>query len=369
VNGPLLRVGFDMTACFSGSTGVARYVRQLSAALERQGVGLLRFAIGRRSHDDRTATPCVRRLRVPLRVVHRLWPILGSPSAEWLAPGCDVVHSPDLVPPPTRRPLVVTIHDLDAIERPGLHPPRAVSIQRAQLAAARDRAAVVLTVSRDTAAAIRERGIDAERVVVAPHGVTSLPPPDTSLVPDGPYLLAVGALALRKGLDVLVAAFARAQLRGVRLVLAGPDGWGTDRVLAAIERNHVIGQVIRAGSVSDAQLAGLYERCLAVCVPSLAEGFGLPVLEAAAAGVAVVASDLAVLRELDQAVALYASPGDEQSWATALERVVVDEELRRSSATRGRAFAADFSWDRTAAITLSAYKRALARASERHTEI
>jgi glycosyltransferase involved in cell wall biosynthesis len=94
-------------------------------------------------------------------------------------------------------------------------------------------------------------------------------------------------------------------------------------------------------------------------VPSIAEGFGLPLVEAAAAGAPVVASDLPVFRELGT-VALFAPPIDVAAWSTALEQVVRDGELRRHAASRAAEITAAFSWDRTAALTIAAYERALA---------
>jgi glycosyltransferase involved in cell wall biosynthesis len=358
---PPLRVAFDTTALISGSTGVARYVRELTAALEHRDVEVIRFAIGRRTAKN-VMQQDVRRFPVPLRVVQRAWSTIHAPSAEWLVPDGDLVHVPDLVPPPTRRPIVLTMHDLDALEYPDLHPPRSAHIQRAQVAAARDRATVVMSVSAATASVLHRYGVDAERVVVAPNGLTALPPADYSAVPTMPYLLAVGALTPRKGLDVLARALARSALSDVHLVLAGPDGWEATAVREAVVREIGHRRVVFAGTVSDAQLAGLYERCAAVGVPSIAEGFGLPVLEAAAAGAPVVASDIPAFLELGEAVTLHVPIADADAWAVAVERVVSDSGLRERARARSSLIAAHFTWDRTAEITESAYRRVLAAA-------
>jgi glycosyltransferase involved in cell wall biosynthesis len=270
------------------------------------------------------------------------------------------VHTTDLVPPPTSRPLVVTVHDVVALEHPDLHPPRAVRIQGAQVAAARERATIVLAVSETTARTLRARGVPADKIVVAPNGVTTLPPPDTSLVPSEPFLLAVGSITPRKGLDVLAAALAAASVpERLRLVLAGPDGWRSEDVLASIRAHGVEHRVVQTGWVTDAQLAGLYRACVAVCVPSVAEGFGLPVLEAASLGAVVVASDIPVFREVGAgAVAVHCPPGDVASWSRAIERVVADDALRRAAAAAGPAAARGHGWERTAALTVAAYRRA-----------
>jgi glycosyltransferase involved in cell wall biosynthesis len=354
-----LRVGVDVTALLAGNTGVARYVREVTSGACAAGVEVVPFAIGRGQHDG-TSGNGIRRLRLPLRVVHRSWSLLGRPTVDRLAPGCDVIHTPDLLPPPTDRPVVLTVHDVVALEHPDLHPPRAARIQGAQVAAARERATIVLAVSETTARALRARGVPDDRIVVTPNGVTALPPPDTSLVPTEPFLLAVGSITPRKGLAVLAAALAGASVPDrLRLVLAGPDGWRSDEVLASIRAHGVEHRVVRTGWVTDAQLAGLYEACVAVCVPSVAEGFGLPVLEAASLGATVVASDIPVFREVGAgAVAVHCPPDDVAAWSRAIERVVGDDALRRAAAEAGPAAVRGQGWERTAALTVAAYHRA-----------
>ncbi|HEX4490309.1 MAG TPA: glycosyltransferase family 1 protein [Acidimicrobiia bacterium] len=355
-----VRVGFDVSALLSGDTGVARYVRELGAAIERADVDVVRFAIGR--GRNRSALPqATRRIPVPLRLVQRTWTLAGSPRAEQLAPGCDIVHTPDLVPPPTRRPLVLTVHDLVALEHPDLHPPRSSVVQRHQLAAAAERATVVIAVSQATADALTARGVDPDRIVVAPNGVTALPRPRPELAPPGRFLLAVGSLTPRKGLDTLLAAFARADLPGdVRLVLAGPPGFRADSVTDAIVQHDLGDRVDVLGRVSDERLAALYAACTAVCAPSIAEGFGLPILEAGAAGAPVIASDIAVFREVAGEAAWFARSRDVRAWAGALERVVGDKELRDDLRERGIDVARQYTWDRSAALTRAAYERAVA---------
>jgi glycosyltransferase involved in cell wall biosynthesis len=112
------------------------------------------------------------------------------------------------------------------------------------------------------------------------------------------------------------------------------------------------------GRVTDAELAGLYAGCLAVCIPSVAEGFGLPVVEAAAAGAPVLASDLPVFREITDAVMLHAPVGCVEGWAAALEQAAEGTTLRCRAAERTRAVARRYTWSRAAAITLAAYQRA-----------
>jgi glycosyltransferase involved in cell wall biosynthesis len=113
-----------------------------------------------------------------------------------------------------------------------------------------------------------------------------------------------------------------------------------------------------AGYVPDADLAALYAGCSAFCYPSLYEGFGLPVLEAMAAGAPVVTSDISSLPEVGGDAVAYVSPEDERSIETTLERLLRSPEERAELSRRGRARAAQYSWERTARLMLEELERA-----------
>lgn len=349
-----LRVGYDVTCQLSGSTGVARYAAELAAALEASGeVELARFAIGRGPISPPAGT---RHLRVPLRVLHESWRRIGRPRVDRLTGPVDLVHATDLVPGPSRAPTVVTIHDLAAVDLPALHPPRATAMQQAQLDAAR-RAQAVLAVSEATAAALRRHGVAGERIFVTPNGATALPAPGPSPVA-GDFLLGVGALAARKGWDVLIDAVSRAAVDGVRLVIAGPDGFGAERVRAAAASAGP-GRVELLGPVDDRTLASLYAAAVAVCVPSHEEGFGLVALEACAAARPVLASDIPVLREVAEGAAVFVPAADPAAWAEALRAALDDRAALDRSGASGPDVAARFTWARTAASTIAAYRTVL----------
>lgn len=362
---PALRVALDVTGAIAGGTGVARYVTELGRALDaRDDVEVLRFALGRATG----AVPAgAHHLAVPLRVLHASWRALRWPTAERLAGRVDVVHATDLEPPPTRRPLVLTVHDLDALGHPELHGPRAIRLQRRQLEAARTRADAVIAVSSATAATLTDHGVDADRIHVVHHGVSALAVPPAGAAPKpgvaatGPYLLAVATLDARKGLDTLIAAFssaigARRGLDGLRLVVAGPDGHRAHDVRAAVAAAGVEERVELPGRVDDARLAALYRGALAFCLPSRAEGFGLPVLEAMAAGAPVLASDLPAVREVAAEAAVLLPAGDVGAWADAITSIAADPERRSRLAEQGRARAAAFTWEAAAAGTAAVYR-------------
>ena len=354
-----VRVSFDVTPVIAGRTGIARYVTQLTAALERLSVDVRRFAVGRGAFP---LPPNSVHVRVPARVAERWWRTVPWPALERLIGDTDLVHAsgPPLTPR-TARPLVVTVHDIAALRHPDLHPDRHVHQQRVLLGALA-RAAAIVTVSQATADDLVHVGVESERLVVAPLGVTPLPPPptDDESVEAG-YLLTVGETSPRKGYSVLLGALAR--LGGVRrLVIAGPPAGDEARLQSQAAALGIASRIRRVGPVGDAALAGLYSGALALCFPSVSEGFGLPVLEAMACGLPVLASDIPATRELAGDAAIYVGGDGERAWADAIEALASDSALRARLAEAGRQRAALFTWERTAKATLDAYRMALAAA-------
>lgn len=347
-----LRVAIDVTPELIGTTGVARYSRELRHALDRRtDCEMIPFAFGRRSQS---VPPGVRHVPVPLRLIHPIWRTFNAPRAERITGPVDVVHSLDLVPPPTRRPLVITVHDLLTSQLPGLHPSRSQRMQRLQLAAL-DRAAAVLAVSRSTADALLDRGIDEARIHVTPNGLSGFPPPVDPPLPSGPFILVVGSLEPRKGHELLLRAVAHGGLEDVRLVFAGPEVGRAEEIRSLAADLGVADQLVVLGPVDDSLLAGLFRDSTVFCLPSYGEGFGLPVLEAMSFGTPVVASDLPALREVAGNAALFVAPGDSDSLADGLRRVLRDEPLRERLGRQGRERSALFTWDATAQATVTAY--------------
>jgi len=175
------------------------------------------------------------------------------------------------------------------------------------------------------------------------------------------YLLAVGTLEPRKNHARLIRAFGRARPE-CDLLVAGARGWlcgETERAAAETPRVRLLGRV------SDAELRTLLAGADALCYPSLLEGFGLPVLEAMAAGRAVLTSRIEPLAGLAGDAALLVDPEDEEEMAEALRRLAGDAALRAELGTRGRERARRYTWARCAEATLLAYGAALGRREAR----
>jgi glycosyltransferase involved in cell wall biosynthesis len=264
------------------------------------------------------------------------------------------------------RPVVVTVHDLIPLQLPEY---RASAPARLQIELARrsvPHANRVIVPSRYVAGVVEELlGIDLARIDVIPMGVPavvdSAAPPSIS----GSYLIHAGGFDARKNLTALLRAFARASRElgtGWRLVLVGAPHTGNAAVYPpvwpVIEEVGLQDRVVLTGRVSEAEKQSLYRHASIAVNPSLSEGFGLPILEAMAHGVPVLASDRTSHPEIAGDAALLVEPSVD-ALADGILRLASNQDLRNDLAARGRVRAAEFPWSRTAHSTIETYRRAL----------
>jgi glycosyltransferase involved in cell wall biosynthesis len=360
-----VRFTLDATPLLGTRTGIGRYVAELLAATATEVSGsddrldvTTWSARGGRVAD---LPPGVRQTgpRVPARLLRAGWTRGSWPPVELLVGRTDVFHGTNFVSPPTRRAAeVVTVHDLTYLDHPGTVSADSLAY-RDLVPRALDRGAHVVTPSETVAAAVRERyGLDSSRVTATPLGgdpAWAAPPrPLSAAAPRVPaeYLVFVGSLDPRKNLPRLLEAHAalRASRPGTPdLVLAGPAG----RETALTARPGVL----PTGWLAEDDLRALVAGARALALPSVDEGFGLPVLEALAAGRPVLAADIPALREVAGGHAELADPLDVEALADGLARTLDAQDDEPARAAR-RAWAARFTWRECARRTLSVYRRA-----------
>ncbi|TDP93700.1 glycosyltransferase family 4 protein [Labedaea rhizosphaerae] len=321
--------------------GTGRYTAELMAALRRSlpaDWSLSGVSAYHRGTPGRV-------LPLPRKALTLAWE-RGLP----LWPGGDIVHAPTPFAPPRPRrgrALVVTIHDTVPFTHPETLTPRGAQWHRAMIKRYTTTASAVVVPTKAVAAELAQYAPGPAPVHVIGHGVSSAlqDAGESSLALPDKYVLAVGTREPRKGLDVLVEAMSK--VPELRLVIAGPAGWG------AVELGD---RAIVLGRLSDRELAVVLRRAAVLAVPSLAEGFGLPLLEAMALGVPVVHSDAPALVEVAGGTGLTARRGDPEALAAALRRVLDEPAETAERVQRARQRAQTYSWDAAAAALWSLYR-------------
>jgi glycosyltransferase involved in cell wall biosynthesis len=370
----LRRVGLNLLFLVPGETGGSEvYARnliprlaearpdlELVAFVNREGAGLplggakvVRVDVSGRGRVRRVAAE---RFRLPSAVRRH---------------GVQLLHSLDSTGPPRPGvPSVVTILDLIYASHPEAHTLARRLGMRVLVPRAARGADRVIAISEHTAAEIVERlNVRRERIDVIHLGGKPLGPatPEFEIraryrLGDAPLILSVSARRPHKNLRRLLAAFARldTESRPI-LVLPGYPTVFEGELKAEAERLGVADRVRWPDWVPDRDLEGLYAAATCFAFPSLAEGFGLPVLEAMERGVPVTCSSASSLTEVAGDAARYFDPLDETEIARALEELLEQPELRRELTKAGRRQAGLFSWERTARETAASYERAWER--------
>ena len=301
-------------------------------------------------------------------------------KARWLPMietqvGADAILYPYWPSPPRRRPgappAAVYVHDLAFRLRPAEVPWQQRLYMGTVMGQALRSAGAVLvpseTTRRDVLAAYPLPGLEG-RVTVIPEGLST--PAEAGDLPVGiepGFILAVGTVEPRKNYSRLLAAYRRLRSRpgavpivigrkaGVpQLVIAGRPGWAYGDTLQRIQAEPGVRFL---GHVDEPTLAALYQSASMLAFPSLYEGFGLPLLEAMAAGLPAVIGRSGALPELAAGAAVEVDPEDVESIAAGLEKLLSDPALRKKLTEAGRRRAAEFTWDRAAASTIGVLRR------------
>jgi glycosyltransferase involved in cell wall biosynthesis len=362
-----LRVGVDGRAFASPAAGIRRYTSGLVRALLALNEPLEVVALGGPDSSDIPAG--VGHIAEPPHPATNVgWTLIGLPRAARRA-RVDLIHAPAYTGPwwaPV--PVVVTVHDVSYELHPQWYPYRRDPLRRFYYRRSARAASHILTVSRfsagEIAAAYR---ISPDRITVTPLGVDEgFEPGETIDLPAAvvpPYVLHVGDLHERRNLALLVEAVVRARRHfgaasSLSLVLVGVDLGICDGLRLLAARGGVPDAVVHLGTVSETHLRSLYRAAAALVYPSLYEGFGLPLIEAMRSGTPVIASNAASVPEVVGDAGRLLDPLDGPRWTEAIVDVVNNDELRGRMRASGLRRAVEFTWDRTARLTLDAYRRA-----------
>lgn len=367
-----MRVLVDYRPALRARTGVGEYMHELvrayAASHLADDVAVFTSSWADRPAPDTGSALRVRVIdrRVPVSLLNWLWHRAEWPPVEWLAGDADVVHAAHpLLIPSASAARVVTVHDLFFLQHPD---DTTAEIRRdyAALAASHARRAdAVVAVSHYTRQQVIQRlGVPPERVHVCSSGArrwkTLGHAPN---VPPGGYVLFIGTLEPRKNLGVLLDAYERLIARGGALPplrIAGGASPAARTWLDRIAAAPLAGHVQYLGYVADDAREALFAGARTLVLPSLDEGFGLPALEAMAAGIPVVVSNAGALPEVVGDAAVLFNPTDADALAYALSRLAADDVWACERAAAGLLRARTYTWDAAARALRRAYEGAMA---------
>ena len=323
-----------------------------------------------------------------LKWIGRGW-TQGRLSLEMMKSPPDVLFVPSHTIPlihPERT--ITTVHDVVFLAHPELYDPDDLADQKRGLEFALNFAKKIIVPSKATREDVVKAGAKEGQVVVVPHGVdmaisnslVAISKSNSQLpIANSKYILFIGRIEKKKNVLGLIHAFRRlidsrdannessanlrisnsqirkfgsdSQFAPLKLVLAGSLGYGSEDILQAIKTFKLENHVVHLGWVDRASYHALLMSASALILPSFGEGFGLPVLEAMAVGIPVIASDISALREVGGNAVQFVNPYDSQSIAQGIQTVLQNEMLQSEMIKKGKERAREYSWDKTARET------------------
>ncbi len=374
-----MRIGWDLTTLCMPATGIGRYTRETLYATARarpdwefvavsfaggEGTARLRASIG----------------ELPPNVEHRH---IKVPGARFLRRGISSAPFPTLEaitgkvhafvdsewfhPRQASGKRVSIVYDLGPLLHPEWVDAQTRRFHLRALDSLRQRADRIVCISEATAYdVVRELGVDGERISIVYPGVDEAffdaKPAPPAILGGAPYVLAVGTLNERKNLGLLIDGFAKVAERNreLRLVIVGSPDRDAERIRQRIRERGIEQRTVLLGFASDEELPGIVAAATVLVFPSLFEGYGMPVVEAMAAGTPVIASSDPSIDEATGGAAVRFDPRDAATLADALGKLVRSESDRRRLVAAGKTFAETRRWSAAGAAFADALERILA---------
>ncbi len=363
----LVRVAYTLEQCWHrvpGGTARAalELLRAMRALPTSSDVDFVGVSAAHRHPPPSVWAPdiAVKALPLPRLALYESWHLLRRPPVERATGPVDLIDATAMAVPPRTAPLVAQLYDLAFLRYPENYTAKGRRFFAQAMGLLQRHADLLLCPSQATIEDAVAAGFPTDKLRLIPLGVApvQVDPVAADAVRaryrlDRPFVLSVGTLEPRKNLPALVEAFARLNRTDVDLVLVGAAGWKTP----VEELVRPLGARARVlGFVPDADRDALYASAAVFCYPSLFEGFGLPILEAMAAGVAVITSAGIATAEAAGDAAMLVDPHDIAGLSAALAEVLADPAAAADLRAAGRRRASAFTWQRSAELTVQAYR-------------
>ncbi len=369
----------DASSLLDRPTGVGRYTNALIESLSKIDLDnhykLLFYSLKKRYQGNLLSADNIsaRHWRIPGRLLLKLWQRWDFPAIEHLVGRIDLFHSPNFFYQALKHAkTVATIHDLAFMRDATYGEKYGGAYFRKVLARKIEQVDALIAVSRHTASDLVEFfEVPEEQIRVIYEGVGEFfyKRPDEAFIKqvlgelgigDYPYILCTATLEPRKNLTSLIKAFRQLPVRysDHRLVIVGKPGWGFDGILEEISPE-LAARIHITGYICDEYYRVLLKNAVLFVLPSLYEGFGLPVLEAMASGTPVACSNTSSLPEIAGEAAAYFDPFDIDSMIHIIDKMLDDEQLRGVHRQAGLQRAGKFTWEKAAKETLDLYRELL----------
>jgi glycosyltransferase involved in cell wall biosynthesis len=376
-----MRIGLDGFPLLMPRTGIGHYTMELARALallspadDFKLISPFPFDPSVQEELALDAPANLSAVHPSQSLLHRRWWAIGLPLYLRQV-RLDIFHGTNYeIPLWGRQRTIATIHDLSILLHADKHEAHLARRARRRLPLMARKASKIITATESVKREICEQlNVRPDKIAVTPYAPRStfspIPLEETletreRLGVEDEFILFVGTIEPRKNLLTLARAFdeiLRHTDARPQLVIAGREGWLVDELYSFIDAAGIRDRLLFTGYVSEEDLRALYSSCRVAVYPSLYEGFGLPPLEAMACGAAVITSNIQTILETVGEAARTVSPTDVQGLAGAILELLENEAERSRLARAGMKRAAEFSWEKTARLTLDVYRETLRR--------
>lgn len=378
IPGVTIRVAFDMTPTLGTRTGIGNVVAHLYQSInDSSSVELAPYTISYKAKSYKDELPTDNEyINLPAKLLMSLWRFTNLQSFDNSFEKLDLWHATNYLAPPTKNPLLITIHDVTMLKYPELVPAQVRALAPIISKRLRQGAHVHVPASaikQDVIEYFSDSLFDEDHVHVVPFSMPDLSQSPASakilnLCKGDPYILCIGALDPRKNHARLIESFelVHHKFPHFRLFLVGPDGPARpaiDAAMANISRE-AREKIVITGNVSQGDRTWLLKNTFLVAYPSLYEGFGLPLLEAMTAHAPIVTTREGSLEEVAANAAHFVDAKDTDDIARGIIDVLDSQDLRDKLITAGKNRVSDFSWHQSAKMLTDVYSKIIKSAKD-----
>jgi glycosyltransferase involved in cell wall biosynthesis len=364
-----MNIGIDISCLSAAKTGVGLYTYHLIQALLAIDTVNRYYLFSAQPVElpdaVKAAVPVVSASH--LKITTPLWEQVQLPRLL-TKNKIDVFHTPNYVAPILSHiPIVITVHDLSVYLFPKMHPFYRRWRHQLLFPASVNRAVSIITVSEQTKKDLAGLfPITADKTITIYNGLPVWFSQDsTQALPNQElpeqYILFVGTIEPRKNIELMLQSFAQVKHQHHiphKLVVIGGNGWGKNEMHLHLQKYDIQNEVVFTGHLEYNQLPPIYQRASLLVFPSIYEGFGFPPLEAMACGIPVIASKISSIPEVVGDAGILLDLNNPQLWSETIYTVLTNQQLQQELRLKGIDRAKQFSWDKTAKLTLTVYEQA-----------